>query len=188
MFFVWIFLFFRNNFFLRKRSTCNSKCICFNTSMHKSNSGSQESGTTLPKSSHTGRFQLLGGGSAVKKESLSEFDSDNSDDQLVVDETPRKRKRENKSASTIKPGSLKLKLSGLYIVLFCNTLVTYVCSLGSRSHQQKLFPLLLLLFPSRCSPSSSVLFPHLATKCFWAILFLWGFYVSACLVILDFRS
>ncbi|KAI0207162.1 Histone lysine demethylase PHF8 [Lamellibrachia satsuma] len=73
--------------------------------------GSQESGTTLPKSSHTGRFQLLGGGSAVKKESLSEFDSDNSDDQLVVDETPRKRKRENKSASTIKPGSLKLKLS-----------------------------------------------------------------------------
>lgn len=81
------------------------------------NSGSPGSGTTPSKSSHTGRFQLLGGGTAVKKESPSDFDSDNSDDQLVVDETPRKRKRENKSATAIKPGSLKLKLSGLYSIL-----------------------------------------------------------------------
>ena len=56
----------------------------------------------------------------MKKESPSEFDSDNSDDQLVVDETPRKRKRENKSATTIKPGSLKLKLSGVYMA-FCRS-------------------------------------------------------------------
>ena len=58
----------------------------------------------------------------MKKESPSDVDSDYSDGQLVVDETPRKRKRENKSASAIKPGSLKLKLSGTCLLLLSHSL------------------------------------------------------------------
>ena len=40
-----------------------------------------------------------------------------------------------------------------------------------------------LLFSSRCSPSSSVVFPHLAPGCFWAGLFSSSFLLCACLVL-----
>ena len=61
------------------------------------------------------KFHLLGGPPVEKTPSTSDSEAD---DQLVVDETPKK-KSGNTSKTALKPGSLKLKLSGiLYICIY----------------------------------------------------------------------
>ena len=58
-----------------------------------------------------GQFQPLAEPAPPPRVAVGDASSGASDDQLVVDETPRKRRRTNKSGSTMKPGSLKMRLS-----------------------------------------------------------------------------